>query len=72
MKYEKLKINFPIPDFLEKEIDRFIEYINDESQSGTLEDCYRMEIHLAIRDSRLLPKERECLENYYVRGGIYA
>ena len=71
MKYEKLSIDFPIPDFLEEEIDKFLAYLNDENESGHLEDCFRTEIDLAIRDSRLPEKQREYLKDYYVRKGIY-
>ena len=69
--YKKLEIDFDIPGFLETEINKFVDYINGDT-SKTLEDCFRTEIHLAIRDSGLLKKEKECLENYYVRGGIYS
>lgn len=70
-KYKKLIIDFAVPDFLEEEIDKFIEYINDESKSGTLEDCYRTELHLAIRDSGISEENKNILEDYYVKKGIY-
>lgn len=67
--YNKLNIDFNIPDFLEEEINVFVDYLNNSD--GLSEDCYREEISLMIRDSELSDDRKKLLKDYYVWGGIY-
>ncbi|MBQ6133022.1 MAG: hypothetical protein IJI65_02600 [Lachnospiraceae bacterium] len=67
--YEKLEIDFEIPDFLSDRIDDFVEYLN--TSDGLSEDCYRTEIGLMIRDAELPPDKQKLLKDYYEWGGIY-
>ena len=69
MKYKKLELSFVIPDYLEEEIELFLDHINNGS--GSLEDCYRTEIKLMIRDSDISEEKKQLLRDYYVNGGIY-
>lgn len=70
-RYQELKLNFRIPDFLEDDIHAFIQYLN-ENPTGTLSDCYEAEIRSDINWCDGLTKEQaELLRNYYVRGGIF-
>ena len=67
--YQKLKIDFEIPDELDREIDEYIHHLNYES--GTSIDCYQEEIRVILNwcqiESILTPQQIEILRNYYQR-----
>ncbi len=69
--YQKLQISYRISQELEKAIDDFLDYINNER--GSCEDCLRSEIDIWLRDSyhKLSPEQYAELKAYYVHGGIY-
>ena len=56
-RYQKLKLNFRIPDFLENDIHAFIQYLN-EDPTGALSDCYEAEIRSDINWCDCLTKEQ--------------
>lgn len=68
--YRKLEIDFKLSDFLEEEIEKFLNHVNNEN--GLSADCFQTEIKLMIRDSdNLTEEQRQLLLNYYVWGGIF-
>ncbi len=68
--YKRLEVDFELPDYLEEEIEAFLNHINNEN--GLSEDCYRVEIQLMIRDTpSFTAEQKQLLYNYYARGGIY-
>ncbi len=71
MKYEKLKVDFKIPEDIEKMIDQFLYHINNED--GFSEDYYRSELSFMLKEFNIkLTKEQiDILQEYYVDGGIY-
>ena len=71
--YKKLPTAIKLPEELQHDIDRYIDYLN---QGGELsEDCYQMEILTSINwciREELLPIELiQKLKAYYIRGGIH-
>lgn len=75
-KFKALDIDFSIPDELQSSIDKYIDYLNTETNSKyLLEDCYQteilMEINECIREDLLDPDNIALLKNYYIKGGIH-
>ena len=70
-KYEPLKINFDIPEILQRNIEEFIQNLNE--RNGNLADCYEEEIRSLLNycDADLNENQIELLRAYYCKGGIY-
>ena len=74
--YEKLKLEFDIPDFIEEDIDKIMNYINVENPKRPEDsDCLRTElncdINYCIRENILTREHAEILKDYYVHGEVY-
>lgn len=71
--YKPLQIKKILPEELEIEIDKYIEYLNSNDRNS--EDCYQTEINVALnwcRREHLLPDNLiSTLKDYYVFGGIH-
>ena len=72
-KYKPLSINQSLPEDLEIEINRYLDYLN--SGDTGVEDCYQTEVNVALnwcRREHLLTEDNIiALKNYYVFGGIH-
>ena len=69
--YKPLEIDFEIPEILQRDIDEFLEELNE--RSGSMADCYEQEIRNILNgcDFTLTEEQIELLRNYYCRGGIF-
>ena len=72
--YRELHIDFPIPEILQRDIDEFLQNLNEEG--GNLRDCYEAEIRNILNscvdcDGELTEEQIELLRNYYCKGAIY-
>ena len=72
-KYKALPLKYDLPEELQIEIDKYLDYLNDKGAGA--EDCYQTEINVNLnwchRD-KLLPEDIiVMLKNYYVFGGIH-
>ena len=69
--YKQLKVDFEIPECIQKDIEQMLEYMNaggkfpDISISNLRSDIYSFDLDLE-------PVQQEILRNYYCRGGIFA
>lgn len=64
---EKLKIDFDIPDYLEEDIDNYVNAINEHD---SLWDCYWFEVFNDLRylhNEKIITEEQfETLKDYYL------
>ncbi len=68
--YQPLKINFEIPDFLQMEIDQYIDDLNNNG--GMSNDLFCEEIKYYIKWCvNLTPEQRDMLYKYYYKGEIF-
>lgn len=76
--FEKLKVDYDIPNEVQEDIDRLVDWLNDEQRTETeilyLDDCLRTELNCDLNwclRERILPEQciRE-LKEYYVYQGI--
>lgn len=72
MKYEKLKINYKIPEELDQLFDEYVTWLN--TGNGVADDYYRTEIQMTLNwcyREALLPEDKiQELRDYYQRKGI--
>ena len=72
--YEQLKIDFEIPEELQRSIDQLMEYLNTSKNPG-MDDCERtevlMDLNWCYRENLLTSEQIDLLKKYYVRGGIH-
>ena len=69
--YKPLDIDFVIPDFLQGEIDLYIDDLNNHN--GTSNDLFSEEIEYYIKwcDNLITKDQKEQLKLYYCDGGIF-
>ena len=71
--YEKLEIDFAIPEDLEEAIDIYVNVLN--TQERPADDCYRSEIMVILnwcyRERLLTDEQLKMLRDYYVHKGIH-
>lgn len=72
MKYQKLNIDFAIPEELENEIDEYINALNTMEKPP--HDCFQAEIMVILnwcyRENILTNEQIKLLRDYYEHGGI--
>ena len=72
-KYKPLTVNETLPEELQEDINRYLEYLNNGGKN--VDDCYQTEVNVSLnwcRREQLLSEETiSTLKNYYVFGGIY-
>lgn len=68
--YIKKEFNFEIPYIIQRDIDEYLEYLNN---GGELDDCYIDNLKSDINsfDIDLTTEQQEQLRDYYCRGGVY-
>ena len=71
--YTPLPISFEIPEELEDDINRYVDYLN--TGETLTEDCYQMEVKTSInwcfREKILTDDQIQLLRDYYLYGGIH-
>ena len=69
--YRPLDIDFEIPEILKRNIDEFVDDLNNNN--GNTADCYEAEIRSILNGCDTCMTENQVLlmRNYYCRGGIY-
>ncbi len=68
--YQPLPIDFDIPDFLQMEIDQYLDDLNHHG--GMSSDLFCEEIKYYIKwCDNLSSEQRELLTKYYHKGGIF-
>ncbi len=69
--YKELKINFEIPEILDRNIKEFVDDLNNNN--GNMADCYTEEIRSLLNgcDTCLTYEQIRMLRDYYYGGGIY-
>ena len=69
--YQPLPISFDIPDFLQMEIDQYIDDLNNHR--GMSNDLFREEIKYYIKwcEGKITDEQRKMLLNYYHKGEIF-